>query len=64
MKDRSGVMDPRTGDADGFLGRLRPVSVEAGAEVLLSFSPCQPFSQPEDLSAAGCRNVAVCLILR
>lgn len=66
MKDGSGVMDLRTvGDADGFLGHLRPVSAEAaepGAEVLLSFSPCRPFSQ--DLSAAGCRNVAVCLILR
>lgn len=68
MKDGSGVMDLRTvGDAEGFLERLRPVAVEAveaGAEVLLSFSPCQPFSQPEDLSAAGCTDVAVCLILR
>lgn len=68
MKDGSGVVDLRTvGDADGFLGRLRPVSAEGtepGTEVLLSFKPCQPFSQPEDLSAAGCRNVAVCLILR
>lgn len=68
MKDGSGVMDLRTvGDADGFLGRLRPVwteGVEAGAEVLLSFRPCQPFSQPEDLTSAGCRDVAVCLILR
>lgn len=68
MKDGSGVVDLRTvGDADGFLGRLRPVSAEGaepGTKVLLSFKPCQPFSQPEDLSAAGCRNVAVCLILR
>lgn len=64
MKDGSGVMDLRTvGGADGFLERLRPVE-EAGAEVLLSFSPCQPFSQPEEPGAAGCRDVAVCVTFR
>ncbi|XP_044054011.1 uncharacterized protein LOC122877011 [Siniperca chuatsi] len=68
MKDGSGVINLKAmGDADGFLGRLKPVSAEnmpASAEILLSFSPCQPFSQPEDLTGADCTNVAACLIVR
>nr|XP_040052648.1 uncharacterized protein LOC120831330 isoform X1 [Gasterosteus aculeatus aculeatus] len=61
MKDGSGVINLRaTGDADGFLGRWKPVSTE----VLLSFSPCQPFSQPEDLTGTDCTDVAACLIVR
>ncbi|XP_038559912.1 uncharacterized protein LOC119891964 [Micropterus salmoides] len=70
MKDGSGVINLKAmGDADGFLGRLKPVSAEDmpenSAETLLSFSPCQPFSQPEDLTGAtDCTNVAACLIVR
>lgn len=68
MKDGSGVINLKAmGDADGFLGRLKPVSSEdmpASAEILLSFSPCQPFSQPEELTGADCTNVAACLIVR
>lgn len=68
MKDGSGVINLKTmGDADGFLGRLKPVSAEdmpVSAEVLLTFSPCQPFSQPEDLTGADCTNVAACLTVR
>lgn len=67
MKDGSGVINLKAmGDADGFLGRLKPVSAEnmVGAELLLSFSPCQPFSQPEDLTGADCTNVAACLMVR
>lgn len=68
MKDGSGVINLNAmGDADGFLGRLRPVSAEnlpADVELLLSFSPCQPFSQPEELSGAECSKVAACLTVR
>ncbi|KAK9523205.1 hypothetical protein VZT92_019612 [Zoarces viviparus] len=68
MKDGSGVINLKAmGDAEGFLGRLKPVSaekLEVGAETLVSFSPCHPFSQPEDLTGADCTNVAACLIVR
>lgn len=65
MKDGSGVIDLQTmGDAEGFLGRLKPVLTEDSAEILLTFSPCLPFSQPEDLTGAECANVAACLIIR
>lgn len=68
MKDGSGVINLKAmGDEDGFLGRLKPVSAEnmaVSAEMLLSFSPCQPFTQPEDLMEADCTNVAACLIVR
>lgn len=68
MKDGSGVINLKAmGDAGGFLGHLKPVSAEnmpANAEVFLSFSPCQPFSQPEDLTGADCTNIAACLIVR
>lgn len=67
MKDGSGVINLKAmGDAEGFLGHLKPVSLsaESSAEVLLSFSPCLPFSQPEDLTGADCTNVAACLIVR
>uniref|UniRef100_A0A3Q3SPP7 Uncharacterized protein n=1 Tax=Mastacembelus armatus TaxID=205130 RepID=A0A3Q3SPP7_9TELE len=68
MKDGSGVIDLKAvGDAKGFLGRLKPVSAEnmsVSAEILLSFSPCQPFSQPEDLLGTECTNVAACLLVR
>ncbi|XP_029135442.1 uncharacterized protein [Labrus bergylta] len=68
MKDGSGVINLKAmGDADGFLGRLRPVSAEnlpVSVELLLSFSPCQPFSQPEDSTGTECTNVAACLVVR
>lgn len=68
MKDGSGVINLNAmGDAEGFLGYLMPVSAEnmsVSAEILLSFSPCQPFSQPEDLTGADCTNVAACLFVR
>ncbi|KAM3610905.1 uncharacterized protein V6R79_010472 [Siganus canaliculatus] len=54
-------------DGDGFLGRMRPVSAEntpVGVDLLLSFSPCQPFSEPEDLTGVDCANVAACLTVR
>ncbi|XP_036954752.1 uncharacterized protein LOC119019899 isoform X2 [Acanthopagrus latus] len=68
MKDGSGVINLKAmGDADGFLGRLKPMSAEnmpVSAEILLTFSPCQPFSLPEDLTGADCTNIAACLIVR
>uniref|UniRef100_A0A8D2ZE30 Uncharacterized protein n=1 Tax=Scophthalmus maximus TaxID=52904 RepID=A0A8D2ZE30_SCOMX len=68
MKDGSGVINLNTmGDAGGFLGQLKPVWTENApgeAETLLSFSPCQPFSPPEDLTGADCTDVAACLIFR
>ena len=68
MKDGSGVINLRAmGDDAGFLGHLRPVSAENmpdNTEVLLSFSPCQPFSQPEDLMGVDCANIAAAIIVR
>uniref|UniRef100_A0AAY4DYG2 Uncharacterized protein n=1 Tax=Denticeps clupeoides TaxID=299321 RepID=A0AAY4DYG2_9TELE len=68
MMDGSGVIDLATlGDPDGFLERFKPLLSEgmpASAEVLLSFSPCLPFSEPEDFSATDCSAVAACLNVR
>lgn len=68
MKDGSGVINLKAmGDADGFLGRLKPVTADnmpVNAEILLSFSPCQAFSQPEDLTGSDCTSVAACLVVR
>uniref|UniRef100_A0A3Q2R0U6 Uncharacterized protein n=1 Tax=Fundulus heteroclitus TaxID=8078 RepID=A0A3Q2R0U6_FUNHE len=68
MKDGSGVINLKAmGDAEGFLGRLRAVSVgntSVDTEILFSFSPCQHFSQPEDLLGGDCTSVAACLIVR
>uniref|UniRef100_A0A3P8T479 Uncharacterized protein n=1 Tax=Amphiprion percula TaxID=161767 RepID=A0A3P8T479_AMPPE len=68
MKDGSGVINLNAmGDADGFLGHLKPVAADimpVNAELLLSFSPCQHFSQPEDLTATDCTDVAACFIVR
>lgn len=69
MKDGSGVINLKTmGDADGFLTRLKPVSAEdtlLSAEILLTFSSCQSFSQPENpTGGAGCKDVAACLTIR
>ncbi|KAM6965373.1 uncharacterized protein FYW47_007715 [Aplochiton taeniatus] len=68
MKDGTGVINLRgMGDSDGFLGRSKPVQSEnapANSETLLYFNPCQPFSEPADLTGADCSNVAACLIIR
>uniref|UniRef100_A0A3Q1JH79 Uncharacterized protein n=1 Tax=Anabas testudineus TaxID=64144 RepID=A0A3Q1JH79_ANATE len=68
MKDGSGVINLKAmGDVDGFLGRLKPVSAEnipVNAELLLSFSPCELFSHPQDLTGDDCTNVAASLIVR
>lgn len=68
MKDGSGVINLKAmGDVDGFLGRLKPVSAEnipVNAELLLSFSPCEPFSHSQDLTGDDCTNVAASLIVR
>ncbi|XP_024131627.1 uncharacterized protein LOC112148617 isoform X2 [Oryzias melastigma] len=68
MKDGSGVINLKAvGDADGFLERLRPVpadNMSASAEIFLSFSPCQHFSEPEAPTLTDCTDVAACLIVR
>ncbi|XP_019716430.1 uncharacterized protein LOC109510522 [Hippocampus comes] len=68
MKDGSGVINLQAmGDADGFLGRMKLLHAYDGsinAEFLLTFSPCQPFSQPEDLTGSDCTSIAACLIVR
>ncbi|XP_061775481.1 uncharacterized protein LOC133565030 [Nerophis ophidion] len=68
MKDGSGVINLQAmGDSDGFLGRMKHVPADdtpMGEEILLTFSPCQPFSQPEDLTGSDCTNVAACLVVR
>ncbi|XP_061837033.1 uncharacterized protein [Nerophis lumbriciformis] len=68
MKDGSGVINLQAmGDSDGFLGRMKHVPADdtpIGEEILLTFSPCQPFSQPEDLTGSDCTNVAACLVVR
>ncbi|XP_042193770.1 uncharacterized protein LOC103183040 [Callorhinchus milii] len=67
MKDGSGVINlAAMGDSDGFLERDKQLPSSAGdadAEILYSFSPCHPFSEPPEY-APQCLNVAVCLILR
>ncbi|XP_061586277.1 uncharacterized protein LOC133451326 [Cololabis saira] len=68
MKDGSGVINLNAmGDADGFLGRLRPVptgntSLKGG--IFLSFSPCNHFSEPEEPRGSDCSDVAACLLVR
>lgn len=68
MKDGSGVINLKAmGDAEGFLGRLEHLPAETmarGVETLVSFSPCLPFSQPEDLPGGNCSNVAACVAVR
>ncbi|MEQ2215494.1 hypothetical protein XENOCAPTIV_001724, partial [Xenoophorus captivus] len=53
MKDGSGVIKLKAmGHTEGFLLCLRAVPVDnatVDTEILFSFSPCQHFSQPEDL---------------
>lgn len=69
MENGSGVINLKAmEDADGFLGRLKPVAagsvVPVDTEVLLSFSPCQHFSLPDDFTGSDCTDVAACLIVR
>ncbi|XP_035768765.1 uncharacterized protein LOC118455084 [Neolamprologus brichardi] len=66
MENGSGVINLKAmEDADGFLGRLKPVAAGGvDAEVLLSFSPCQHFSLPDDFTGSDCTGVAACLIVR
>uniref|UniRef100_A0A3Q3A3K1 Uncharacterized LOC108245775 n=1 Tax=Kryptolebias marmoratus TaxID=37003 RepID=A0A3Q3A3K1_KRYMA len=68
LKDGSGVINlDSLGDADGFLVRLRPVPAEnllSDAEILLSLSPCQHFSQPVEPTGGDCTSVAACLTVR
>ncbi|XP_067825605.1 uncharacterized protein [Heptranchias perlo] len=67
MKDGSGVINlAAIGDSDGFLERDKPMSSsakESDPDILYSFSPCHPFSEPIEY-APECLDVAVCLILR
>ncbi|XP_063050295.1 uncharacterized protein LOC134445140 [Engraulis encrasicolus] len=68
MTDGSGIIDLASlGDADGFLERLKPLRTDGtviNAELLLSFSPCLPFSDPEDFVGTACTDVATCLVVR
>ncbi|KAL0979559.1 hypothetical protein UPYG_G00186540 [Umbra pygmaea] len=68
MKDGSGVINlAAMADSDGFLGHLNTVPTEnapSDAEILVSFSPCQPFSEPEDLAGTDCTDVAACLTVK
>ncbi|KAL7885177.1 hypothetical protein AOLI_G00079470 [Acnodon oligacanthus] len=67
LGDGSGLIDLEPlADAQGFLERSKHVPVEdtpQDTEVLLSFSPCLPFSQPV-FTVTDCTDVAACLILR
>ncbi|KAJ8388756.1 hypothetical protein AAFF_G00129890 [Aldrovandia affinis] len=68
MRDGSGVINlAALGDSDGFLEHFKTVpsvNIPATTEVLLSFSPCLPFSEPEDFAGTDCLDVAACLIVR
>lgn len=68
MKDGSGLINLEAiGDTSGFLEHLRPISGHRTAEsdeILLSFSPCRPFSQSEDLTESDCTNIAASIIIR
>lgn len=66
MRDGSGLIDlSSVVDEDGFIQRLKPLaSAWRNTDVLLSFSPCLSFSQPEDLSITACTDVAACVIIR
>ncbi|XP_072537096.1 uncharacterized protein [Salminus brasiliensis] len=66
--DGSGLIDLQPlADAQGFLTRTRHIPFEDtpwDTEVLLSFSPCLPFSEPEEFPVTDCTDVAACLLLR
>ncbi|XP_036435624.1 uncharacterized protein LOC118814067 [Colossoma macropomum] len=67
LGDGSGLIDLESlADVQGFLVHSKHVPFEdtpQDTEVLLSFSPCLPFSQPE-FTVTDCTDVAACLILR
>ncbi|KAL7828527.1 hypothetical protein SRHO_G00321610 [Serrasalmus rhombeus] len=67
LGDGSGLIDLEPlADVQGFLEHSKHVPLEDSlqdTEVLLSFSPCLPFSQPE-FTITDCTDVAACLILR
>ncbi|XP_043103519.1 uncharacterized protein LOC122350843 [Puntigrus tetrazona] len=61
MRDGTGIIDlGSVPGPDGFIQRLHPLA----SDVLLSFSPCLSFSQPEELSITACTDVAVCVVIR
>lgn len=64
MRDGSGLINlGSVAGEDGFLQRLKPLpSAPQDTDVLLSFSPCVAFSQPEHFS--DCTAVAACVIRR
>ncbi len=66
MRDGSGLIDlSSVADEDGFIQRLKPLaSAWRNTDVLLSFSPCLPFSEPEDFSGTACTDVAACVVIR
>ncbi|KAA0714443.1 hypothetical protein E1301_Tti020549 [Triplophysa tibetana] len=67
MRDGSGIIDlGSVAGEDGFIHRLEPVTpaVPGNTEVLVSFSPCVPFSEPEDFTVTDCTDVAACVTTR
>lgn len=68
LRDGSGLIDLESlADAQGFLEHTKHIPLEdtsQDTEVLLSFSPCLPFSLPEKFMVTDCTDVAACLILR
>lgn len=67
MLDGSGLIDlGSVPDQDGFIQRLEPVTPAppGNTEVLVSFSPCAPFTEPKDFTVTHCTDVAVCVITR
>ncbi|KAL4622625.1 hypothetical protein GN956_G20150 [Arapaima gigas] len=67
LADGSGVISlAALGDSQGYVGRLKPIQPGdvPNSEVLLSFNPCLPFSEPEDFASTDCVDVAACVIVR
>ncbi|KAK7145494.1 hypothetical protein R3I93_013277 [Phoxinus phoxinus] len=66
MRDGSGLIDlGSVADEDGFIQRLKPLpSAPQTPDVLLSFSPCLAFSEPERFGGTDCTGVAVCVSRR
>lgn len=67
MRDGSGIIDlGSVAGEDGFIQRLEPVTpaTPGNTDVRVSFSPCAPFSEPEDFTVTDCTDVAACVITR
>ncbi|TRY60575.1 hypothetical protein DNTS_026984, partial [Danionella cerebrum] len=66
MRDGSGLVDlSSVAEQDGFLFKFKPLRfLGVDADAVFSFSPCLPFSQPEDVPATDCTGVAVCVNLK